>query len=387
MGVKVRERPLGSGIWWIFIDHNGKRKAKKVGKDKRLAMEAAKKIEARLCLGDMGLVEEKERIPTFADYAKTWIDVTVPATCKPSTERDYGLFLNNHVLPALGKLPITEVNRFVIKNLLMEKAKSGLSASAVNYIKCTISGVLNVAVDDGAITGNPTRMLGKMGRKQAVAEAVDPLTKEELSILLETLRDHWPKYYPFALILARTGMRLGEAVALEWDDIDFRQRFIKVQRKFHKGQIGTPKNNKSRRVDMSRQLTETLQTLKQERKKEALKKGWGSFPKWVFTNENGNMIDGDKWRKLLGKALEKAGLRHIRVHDMRHTYASLLIQAGESLAYIRDQLGHCSIKVTVDIYGHLVPGANKEAVDRLDDYPSATIRNLSATDFLEDPAN
>jgi integrase len=70
--------------------------------------------------------------------------------------------------------------------------------------------------------------------------------------------------------------------------------------------------------------------------------------------------------------LEKAGLRESRIHDLRHTYASLLIQAGESLAYVRDQLGHHSIKVTVDVYGHLAPEGKKEAVDRLDD---ATIRN------------
>ncbi|MBN2468994.1 MAG: tyrosine-type recombinase/integrase [Deltaproteobacteria bacterium] len=80
---------------------------------------------------------------------------------------------------------------------------------------------------------------------------------------------------------------------------------------------------------------------------------------------------------MFDKALEKAQLRRIRVHDLRHTFASLLIQAGESLPYVRDQLGHHSIRVTVDIYGHLAPGGNKEAVDRLDD--DATIRNLYAT--------
>jgi integrase len=66
-------------------------------------------------------------------------------------------------------------------------------------------------------------------------------------------------------------------------------------------------------------------------------------------------------------ALDKAGLRKVRVHDLRHAYSSALIQDGESLAYIKDQLGHHSIKMTVDVYGHLVPGANREAVDRLDD--------------------
>ena len=81
-------------------------------------------------------------------------------------------------------------------------------------------------------------------------------------------------------------------------------------------------------------------------------------------------------KRVFYRCLAKAGLRQVRIHDLRHTYASLLIQQGESLAYIKDQLGYHSIQVTVDIYGHLVPGGNTAAVDRLDD---ASIRNLSAT--------
>ena len=108
--------------------------------------------------------------------------------------------------------------------------------------------------------------------------------------------------------------------------------------------------------------------------------GSGAVPQWVFANEKGEPLDKNNWRKrIFYRALEKATLRQIRVHDLRHTYASLLIQAGESLAYVRDQLGHHSIKVTVDIYGHLAPQGNKAAVDRLDDVSNATIRNLSAT--------
>jgi len=105
------------------------------------------------------------------------------------------------------------------------------------------------------------------------------------------------------------------------------------------------------------------------------------MPEWIFVNEKGKSLDARNWRKrVFKKALEKAGLRAIRIHDLRHTYASLLIQGGESLAYVRDQLGHQSIKMTVDIYGHLAPEGNKEAVDKLDDPPTdATIRNLSAT--------
>jgi integrase len=81
------------------------------------------------------------------------------------------------------------------------------------------------------------------------------------------------------------------------------------------------------------------------------------------------------WKKLCSKA----GLRQVRLHDLRHSYASMLIQQGESLAYVKEQLGHSSIQMTVDIYGHLVPGGNKAAVDRLDGLETTTIRNTDAT--------
>ncbi len=144
--------------------------------------------------------------------------------------------------------------------------------------------------------------------------------------------------------------------------IDFHRRFINIQRGFSRGKIETPKSGKSRKVDVSLQLT---------------KEGWGKVPEWVFLSQDGTPLDSSHWRsRVFNKALGKAGLRKIRIHDLRHSYASLLIQAGESLAYVRDQLGHHSIKVTVDVYGHLAPEGNKEAVDRLDD---PTIRNLYAT--------
>ncbi|HKA53823.1 MAG TPA: site-specific integrase [Candidatus Binatia bacterium] len=80
----------------------------------------------------------------------------------------------------------------------------------------------------------------------------------------------------------------------------------------------------------------------------------------------GTMLNPDNFRhRVWFKLLEKAGLRRIRIHDLRHTFASLLIQQGESLAYVKEQMGHHSIRVTVDMYGHLVPGGNKAAVDRL----------------------
>ena len=124
MGVKVREKPKNSGNWWIFIDHQGRRKAKKIGRDKRVALEVAKKIEARLVLGELHLSKEPEnQAPSFEEYATTWMTFNVPATCKPSTEKDYRSIIDNHVLPAFGKKPVTEIKRMMIKKFLDGKNK------------------------------------------------------------------------------------------------------------------------------------------------------------------------------------------------------------------------------------------------------------------------
>lgn len=375
MGVTVRERPQGSGIYWVFINHKGNRKAKKVG-DRKTANMLAQKAREKVASGELNL-DKEEKIPSFAEYAKTWIAVTVPALCKPSTERDYRAILDNHVLPVFGELPVTEIKRLKVKEFLMREFQAGYASSTLTHMKNVISGVLNTAVDDEVIAFNPAQRVGKVFRSKSLQLSVEPLTKQELTLLLETFREHYPDHYPLLLTMARTGMRIGEVLGLQWGDIDFNSRFITIQRNISRGRIETPKNGKIRRIDMSQQLAEVLQDLHHHRKVKTLEKGWKQIPEWVFISETGGKLDSGNWRKrVFNRALEKAKLRKIHPHVLRHTYASLLMQAGVSLAYIRDQLGHHSIKVTVDIYGHLAPGGNKGAVDGLDD---ATGRNLYAT--------
>ena len=106
------------------------------------------------------------------------------------------------------------------------------------------------------------------------------------------------------------------------------------------------------------------------------------MPPWVFPSRTGTALEERNVRHVFKRMLLKAGLRHIRIHDLRHTFASLLLQQGESVVYVKEQLGHGSIQITVDTYGHLIPGANRSAVDRLDD--DAEPPQLSATQAQPD---
>jgi integrase len=376
MGVKVRQK---DGKWYVFINHQGKRKAKCVGDSKKAAEEVKRKLEAKLTLGEFSLDEARSSAPIFDEYAERWLATYAKHNCKESTYARYAGVVRKHLRPAFGAKPLTEITRDDIKGLIYQKRETAdLSPSSIRQILAPLREMLNHAVEDSLMTNNPASRVGRfIQQPQELGEQINPLTREELALFFDTIRVRAPEHYPFFLCLARTGMRLGEALALQWGDIDWHGRFIEVRRNYVCGKITRPKNGKSRRVDMSQQLAEALHQLLTQRKTEKLQGKWVDLPEWVFCSQVGRQLHSNNLRRrVFYPCLEKAGLRRVRIHDLRHTYASLLIQNGESLAYIRDQLGHHSIQVTVDIYGHLVPGGNQAAVDRLDDAPN---RNLSAT--------
>ena len=146
-----------------------------------------------------------------------------------------------------------------------------------------------------------------------------------------------------------------------------------MARAFSAGQIDTPKSGHGRTVDMSQQLAAELRRLQVERKAETLRRGWREMPPWVFITEAGTPLDKSKVRKVFTRALKRAGLPlHFSPHCLRHTFASLLLQQGESPVYVQRQLGHASIKLTVDTYGRWLPMGNKAAVDKLDDGASGS---------------
>jgi integrase len=236
-----------------------------------------------------------------------------------------------------------------------------------------ISGTFEHAIDEEIVKNNPSQgILGKLGLDgKKDREPVQPMTVDEVSLFLETCKKHRKDWYPLFSCAFRTGMRLGELLALQWRDIDWNSKCIQVKRSFRNGRITKPKNGKYRRVDMSNQLIMILRELLNERKKEGLKAGKGA-PVVIVFHTKGKPTSQNTIRNIWKRMLKKAGLRDMRLHDIRHTYASQLLSNGESPVYVKEQLGHSSIQMTVDIYGHLIPSSNREAVNRLDNpHPNA----------------
>ena len=266
----------------------------------------------------------------------------------------------------------------------MDIHKKGLSKSTISTARYVISGTFEHAIDEELVKENPSKgILGKLGLDERKdREPIQPMKADEVSLFLYTCKKYRNDWYPFFLCAFRTGLRLGEVLALHWGDIDWNSKYIHVQRAFRNGKITKTKTNKSRRIDMSDRLYDELKNLYKKRKEEGLKTGQGT-PEEIIFHTNEHYTSQNTIRNIWKRMLHKAKLRDMRFHDIRHSFASLLLSNGESPVYVKEQLGQSSIQMTVDIYGHLIPSSNRQAVNALDENtpkrtPSALSQNKKA---------
>jgi len=235
--------------------------------------------------------------------------------------------------------------------------------------------MFNQAIESGLLKSNPAARVGRFTRTaRSTKKKGVSLTTEEVQVFLDAANDFCPDYYPLFLTALRAGLRRGELVALRIGDLNFgkdendQNRYIFVQHNYVHREHTSTKSKKARRVDMSRDLRRALIALRDERLLKAFMKGMNDISdELVFPSPEGGILDPDNlYHRYFLPVLAKAGIRKIRLHDLRHTFGSLLIQAGASIVYVKEQMGHSSIQVTIDTYGHLIPGANVAFVDRLD---------------------
>jgi integrase len=376
MGVKIRKK---RGQWYVFVNHNGKRKAKCVG-SKSAAEKVQKLLEAKLALGQLDVADAEEAaVPTFEKYSERWLKEYAGNVCKPSTIEGYEGVIRNYLTKRFGKKTLDTIKREDVKVMISDMIAAELSRGTIKNALAVIRGMFNQAIEGGIVQSNPAARLGRFTRaahsndKKGVA-----LTPVETQAFLEAAEELCPDYSPLFLTAARAGLRRGELVALQFGDINFGtdddagSRYLFVQHNYVRRAHTTTKSRKSRRVDMSRELRRVLLAIREQRLTEARLKGKSDISEeLVFPSPDGNILDPDNlYHRYFVPVLVKAGIRKIRLHDLRHTFGSQLIQGGASIVYVKEQMGHSSIQVTVDTYGHLIPGANVSFVDKLDVVPA-----------------
>jgi integrase len=311
---------------------------------------------------------------TVADLYDAWIQ-KVEQISSPRTFDTYSGNFRLHILPELGDVKVKDLRRPRIKSLLVGKLKEGYAKGTIRLINAGLRAMLNEAVEEGIIFLNPALKIGKTlkvegqeakkGRKEPKA-----FTREQLAGFLANAH---PRWFPYFLFLARTGLRLGESLAVGIPDILFDSRQILVNKAISKGKVQMPKDGESRDVDLSSQLADVLKAMIAERKRRYFSAG-KPMPDLLFPTENGGVMNRAHIIRAIQRTLGKANLpMHFSAHSFRHTFASQLLQMGESPAYVQRQLGHSSIKMTVDTYGKWLPAGNKNAVDRLDAIPQLQV--------------
>lgn len=245
--------------------------------------------------------------------------------------------------------------------------KSGLSPRSVEQAHCVLHLALKHAMHWGTIRSNPSELVTPPRPRTREMTALNGCQLQQL--LDSSAGSRWHVLW---VVLGTTGMRLGEALGLKWDDIYLGDGRLVVRRTLlrHPGRgllFAPPKTEKSRRtIHLSEAARQNLMDHRDsESCRRAQAKDWTDSG-LVFTNVRGGPVEAGEINRALTRALKVAGLPRIRVHDLRHTVASILLESGVHPKIVQELLGHSTIRLTLDTYSHLTPGLHQQAARTMD---------------------
>jgi integrase len=371
-GVKVRLDARGK--WLLCIEKGGVRKNITFGDGRdalKKAIEAAE-IIARELGGIIPAVQRSEtesKAPYFEEFSRNWLNGL--GRHSVFTIERYEEILRLHILTdeVFQNVRIDEISRKQIKDFLRRLLEKR-SASMVESTYSVLSGIFEEAMDDEYIDINPVRsLLGKVlpSKEKRKKLPPDPFSKLDRDRFLAKAEEVCTRPIWLALlIMAFAGLRLGETLALRLRHIDFAGKTLTVSETFKRGRFGSTKTGRTRKVDLPELLVAALREYAVRRRNEMLKSGSSEEADLLFPDsEKGNRqpYSQRKIQTTLKKVCKLAGLRVRNPHDLRHTYATILLMAHQSPAYVQRQLGHSSIKTTVDIYGHWISGEGRGGLD------------------------
>ncbi len=345
------------GRWVIdFYDQHGKRRWKTLPEEatKKQARDELRDIEKKI---SKGIYISEKKVPDFSKLADKWLESKKP-NIRHSTYDQYNGHVDNHLKPYFGNTKITRINYDSVENFVNHCYEKEVTIPTLRKILINLGAIMTYACRKRYIDYNPIRDIEKpKGRSEHKEDELNILTPAQC----KTLFDNTPelKYRTLFMTAVLTGMREGELFGLKWSDINWFSRQIHVNRTFNHCRFYEPKSKSSRRkIDLAPQLVTQLKEWKLACPKSELD--------LVFPNEEGKPLSPiNMVKRRFEPALREAKIDRVRFHDLRHTYASIQIDLGGNPKYIQNQMGHASINVTFDIYGHLIKTENKEAANRL----------------------
>ena len=297
-----------------------------------------------------------------------WLAETVKPSTRASTYRRHSDIVRCHLQPTLGHVRLASLTPAQVQRLLNAKLASGLAPRTVLYIRGTLRHALSRAMRWGYVGINVAALTDPPRIQRHEVAAISP---EDARRLLKAVAEH-PLASLFITALA-TGMRQGELLGTRWQDVDLDAGTLRVTGNLQRvdGQyvLLEPKTAKSKRtVALPAIAVDALRTRGTQQKEQRLRAGslWANPMDLVFTTPFGKPMHGPTVTRSFQTALEVAKLPRQRFHDLRHGAASLLLAQGVPLKVVQEALGHATISVTADVYGHLLPELQKDAAIRMD---------------------
>jgi integrase len=350
MSIKQRK---DSGSWLVHVvavqPDGTKVEIRKTlpGVNKREAQQFHDNLRASIVAGAYKKqVEAAPEVPTFEAFAKDFLDGYATANNKPSAVAAKEGILRNHLIPAFGKMQLDRIGPKDIEAFKGRGLKAGTKGKTLNNQLSVLRKMLSVAVEWRLIERVPL-----VRRAKAVKPTVDFLTFAEADQLVAASDDQWR---PIITVALRTGLRIGELMALSWSDVDLQSRQLTVRHSNWKGQVTSPKSGRTRVIDLGEGAVAAFQAQPRVLKSSL-----------VFGRSDGKPYTYDACVAGLDRAWKKAGLRSVRWHKLRHTFASHLVMRGADLKVVQECLGHSTMEMTMQ-YAHLSPKAKKHAVALLD---------------------
>ena len=362
----------GKDSYTIVLDlgrdpETGKRKQQWVSV-KGTKKDAEKRLSELLSQLDNGIYVQPKKT-TLADFLEMWLNEYAKNNLSPRGFERYSGIIRKHLIPDLGKVTLTQLKPEHLQKHYAAKLNDGLSSRTVRYHHALIHVALQTAVKWALVSRN-------------VADAVDPprfrriemqtWDEEEVNQFLEAAKES--PYYSLFYTALFTGMRRSEILALRWQDVDCIYCQIYVNRGLHQLKNGNfiftqPKSAKSSRTIA---LTpSTILMLREYQEKQKLEREMlgtsladGDL---VFSNVEGKPLRPNTITRAWTTLAAKCGLKVIRLHDARHTHASLMLKQGIHPKVVQERLGHSSIQMTIDTYSHVAPGIQEAAANRFDE--------------------
>jgi integrase len=311
-----------------------------------------------------------------SDYFDSWL--LQQHGLKPTTLAGYRSHVVNHVVPRLGEVRLQELspamlNAFysdLISNGRVKRGGEGtpLSRTTVRLIHAVLRRALQDAVRSGLLVRNPADAATKPKRDASSSGSMRTWTASQVSTFLALSKDD--RLHAVWVVFATTGARRGEVLGLHWDDVDLDRGVASIRRTLvvvdRRAIEGTPKTGHGRLISLAGPTVDALRRWRVRQLAERLQ--WGET--WqdlglVFTREDGTSLHPDSITDDFKKLCARSELPRVRLHDLRHSWATLALEAGVPLKVVSENLGHSSIRITSDVYSHVNPGMAADAVAKV----------------------